>query len=430
MSLISGIADHFLSPRRASEVKRIAVVEVEETLPASFLTANLALKWAVGEKRVMAIEGKEGGTDLGNLLWRKPLPLLGEGDDEPHQEIPRPREIDLVPFRLTPSRLQFIRPSQWERLKRQEENADLLLITLPGDGTLFSWTSILRSLHAVVLQVPAQERILTNCYRILRFFYLHNPFLRVHFVGVLCLEKGAKTTLSDGMKFYEQLSWLVARFLHQDLIGPHLLLMDRNFPDQRFSSLNSLLDHLSQKLLTEEPFIDRTQFSRLFDSLETMHCIPPASRWERSDLFKRLGDYFPLDVTVGPKRVTLLLNWERRLAVGEVATEGLGDALVRGIEAMEWAHNHLPLLASLYTRKLDPALSPHLVLISPEYPSGFCGMVTRLGLPIVLYQACKGQRGIHVVQVSSPVNPPCSPELSSEEEEALKGNESPSPDHL
>lgn len=433
MSQISAIANHFLTSRAPSGVKRIALIGVRDTLPVSFLAANLALEGARAGKRVMAIQGEKGETDLGFLFRKKSLTLLGEGNHDSEEPSSLPG-INLVPFCLTPEGLRNAKPPQWEEFRRQEEEAELLLIVLPGDTTLRAWAPILKSLHAVVLQTPVGEKHRSACYQILRFLYFHNPFLRVHLVGLLSSsgEEGTRTTTSDGLSFYEQLAGMADRFFRQELIGPYLgILEGRSAPAPseaalpvQPSTLAPFLDRLVKTLLTEEPVIDRAKFSGLFASLEAAHSPPPTLQWDKADLFARLEDYFPLDFAVGPKKASLLLNWERRLAVGETAGEGVGEALVRGAELLEWAHDHLPLLARLYRGKLDPALPPHLLLIAPDYPAGFCGAVGRLGLPVVLYKAYTAEKGTRVERVSPLLQRPFSQKLSSEEESALLGSNS------
>lgn len=432
MSQISDIANHFISSRASSGPQRIGLVGTGDTLPISFLTASLALKWAEGGSHVMAIEGEEGGCDLGDLLCKKPLPLLEEEDRHPKSVSLRPR-IDLVPFCLTPDRFCKVRPARWEKLRRQEEEADLLLVTLPGDATLYLWAPIVRSLHAVVLQTSVREADRETSYRLLRFLYRHNPFLRVYLAPTFFLKEKAQTTASDAIRFYEEISSLAARFHRQAPAGPYLLpietgfvhaILDRSLLDARSAPLAPLLERLARELAGGIPVIERGRFPRLFASLEAIHSDPSRTRREGSDPFPQLDDYFPLDREVGPKRATLLFNWERRLAVGETVGEtthpGLGAALVRGMEALEWAHDHLPLLARLHEPKIDPTLPPHLVLIAPDYPDGFRRGVDRLALPVVLYKADPRGNGTPAARVSSPLHRSFSPELSSEEEEALE----------
>ena len=426
MSQVSQIADYFLSPTAASAPRRIALIGVGDAVPVSFLTACLGRKWAAGGKRVMAVDGRGGDRDLASLL-RQELPASLEGKEPTAGKVPLLSEISVVSFSLTSDALQHMAsPSQWERFKHQEVNADLLLSTMPADATLLSWAPIVRSFHAVVLLLAAGEKDLPRCYRVVRFLYHHNPFLQVHLVRSLVLEKETSTAVSDSMNFYEQLFWMVARFLRQDLMGPHLFFADPSVPESRSSSFDSCLEHLSQKLLTAEPSLGRNQFPAFFESLEAVHSTAQASRWEKADLFKQLPDYWLLDDAVGPKKATLLLNWERRLAVGETVTgnadplPGVGDALMRGIEVIDWARDHLPLLARLYGKQLDPALPPHLILISPDYPPAFCNAVTHLGLPIILYKTCRGNEGNHFVPVFRPPGHSLAPDLSSEEEDALK----------
>lgn len=427
MSQISGIADHFLSSRASSGPTRIALIGTRNAIPVSFLTANLALEGSRAARRVMAIQGEGEGMDLGYLFCKRSLPLLEE-QNESSQAPPSPAGINLVPFRLTSDSFRSVKPPQWEKLKRQEGEADLLLLALPADPALSSWTPIVKSLHAVVLQAPVGENKRLDCYRILRFLYFHNPFLQVHFVGLLASEEeGTKTTVSDGLSFYEHLSSMAGRFLRQELIGPYLWILESRqihnhvelSPPVQLSSLTPFLERLAKRLLNEQPAIERAKFPGFFASLEAAYSVSPNPWWEQADLFTQLGDYFLLDSEVGPKKATLLLNWERRLAVGEMAAHGVGEALVRGTELLEWARDHLALLARLYHRKVDPALPPHLVLISADYPAGFCDAVGRMGLSVVLYKVCEAERGTHVVRLSPPLQPAFSQELSSEEEKAL-----------
>ncbi|HLG22285.1 MAG TPA: hypothetical protein VI382_05675 [Candidatus Manganitrophaceae bacterium] len=432
MSQISEIANHFLSPRNRSGPQRIALIggggrdgTLNAAAPVSLLAANLALKCAMERKRVFAIEGEEEKTDMGSLFLGAPLPLLEEtGQDAPWTS-PRPG-IDLFRYCLTPDRGRLMKPSQWERLKRREEEADLLLVTLPGDATLFLWEPMIRSLHAVVLQTAVREKDQGACYRILRFLYARNPFLRVHLVTLPLAGEGAP----GEVYFYERLSSLVAHFLRQSMIGPYPLIIKNDpshplinrthpqtLPDPR---LTPLLERLTQGLLTHGPLMDRPRFSGFFASFESTFPQSPDSNRPGPALFRELDDYHLLDVEVGPKRVALLLNWERRLAVGEIAHEGIGEALVRGVRAMEWVHDHLPLLARLYDGKVDPVLSPHLVLIAQDYPPDFCVGLSRLGLPVALYKTCGGEKKSRVTPVSSPLKSSFAPELSLEEENALK----------
>lgn len=384
----------------------------------------------------MAIEGARGNVDLGDILGGRHLSVPVEQEEKPGTCSPPPG-IDLVPFCLTPEVLGSVKSSQWEKLERQENAADLLLITLQGDGTFFSWASILRSLHAVVLQTQIQDAAPRACYNLLRFLYHHNAFLRVHFAAFYSLEEGARSTIADVMNLYKRLASAARAFLRQELIGPHFSFLNQSLihglahgspPAQPSPYLEPLVESLAQKLLTEDLPIDRTQFPGLFASLAAAHALPSKLTSERIDLFRQLRDYIPLDVEVGPTRATLLLNWERRVVVGETATQGVGEALVRGTEAMEWVENHLPILARLYDRKVDPTLAPHLVLIASDYPPAFHRFVARLGLPVVLYRLCVGESGAHLVRVSPLLKPLFSLELSREEEEALAGNLHLSPD--
>jgi hypothetical protein len=430
MSEISAIADHFLSPRSSAGPKRIALIGAGGAVPVSFLAANLATRWAGIGKRVMAVEGDEGGADLGEFLWGRPLPLLDEGEWD-HRGGQRPSEIDLVPFCLTPDRLRHLKPPQWEGLMRREAGADLLLVTLPGDADLFLWKDVVRSLHAVILQTPMREKEGSTCYRILRFLHRHNPFLRVHLVGIPRAAEGGAAAITGGMSFHERLSGLAERFLRQELIGPYLLtleaelvhaLLDHVLSDRQHPSLIPLLERLTRGLLTaDESSNGPTPSSGLFASLKAAYGLLPAPWWEKADLFGTLGEYFPLDVEVGPKRLTLLLNWERRLAVGETARGDFGEALVRGIGSLAWVQDHLPILSRLYGKKVDPALSPHLVLLSAEFPAGFSEGISRLNLSAALYRVCRGEREIHFERVSPELKPTLPAELTPDEEEALQG---------
>jgi len=426
MSQIADIASHFLSSRPYGTTRRIGLIGTTETVPIAFLAAGLAKKWAASGKQIMVVDAEEGDTDLGDFLLKRSLPLVGEGNADLTTISPSPG-IRLVPACLTLDHLRHISPAQWEKLKNEEGEADLQLITLPANASLFSWTPILRSLHAVILQTPVRESDRTACYQILRFLYLHNPFLRVHLVGIP-LEEGARATVSEGVHFYERLSQLVGRFLHQEVMGTNLLILesdlihavlDRVLPDQPPSSFTLLMDRLTREILPEDSSTEKIRFPGLFPSLERFLAASKMPAWESSELFKELDDYFPLDAAVGPKKVTLLLNWERRLAIGEVAKNRVGDALVRGIEALGWVDDHLPLLARLYGKRINPGLPAHLVLISSEYPPGFSDGVSRFGLPVILYRAVASERGLFVERLSELPKPSISPELSPEEKEAL-----------
>lgn len=430
MSQIREIANHFLTSRASSGPRRIGFIGTGDTLPISFLATRLALKWAEAGRHLMAVAGEEGGTDLGDLLWEKPLPLLEDEDLHPKRVFPRPG-IDLVPFSLTPDRFPKIKPDRLERLKGQEREADLLLVTLPGEAALYLWAPIVRSLHAVALQTSVREKDQEAAYRILRFLFRHNPFLRVHLIPTFFVKEGAQTTASEGVRFHERLSALVDRFQRQALAGPYLMaiepefihaILDRAPFDRRCAPLLPLLERLGRALLDDAPPIERDRFPGFFSSLEAIHADPRDGWQERLDLFDRLDDYLPLDKEVGPKRATLLLNWERRLAVGEAARPGIGEGLVRGLETLAWAHDHLSLLARLYERKVDPALPPHLVLIASAYPDGFLKGAGLAPLPIVFYKATPREGGLQITRVSSPLRRPFSPELSPEEEEALQGS--------
>lgn len=428
MSQVAGIADHFLSRRVSLGPRRFGFIGAKETIPAAFLAANLVFRWGSAGKQVMVLDGEREDIDLGSLLWRQPLPLLGEGNLE-QKEISSLNGIDLVPFCLSPDTFHDVTPSQWKPLGRREGEADLFLVTLPGDTTLFQWTPILRSLHAVVLQTPIREKDVTTCYQILRFLYFHNPFLRVYLVAIPS-EKGKRTPVSEGMSFYDHLSGMVQRFLQQEMVGPYFMvletdlvqsLLDQSLPQQQPSSLSLLLERLSQELLSQETLIEKPRFPGFFASLESVNCQSLIPFWD-GHLFEQLEGYFLLESEVGPGKVSLLLSWERRLAVGELARNGLGDSLVRGIASMEWVHEHLPLLARLYGKRVNATLSPHLVLLSPSYPESFCRGIARLDTPIVLYRTIQGRKGSCVERVSSELMQNFSHELSTKEQEALQFN--------
>ncbi|HET6371661.1 MAG TPA: hypothetical protein VFG95_10715 [Nitrospiria bacterium] len=429
MSEISAIADHFLSSRSATGPKRIGLIGAGGAIPVSFLAANLAARWAGIGKRVMAVEGEEGGADLGEFLWGKPLPLLEDGEWD-NRGVQRHSGIDLVPFCVTPDRLGHLKPAQWDGLVRREEEADLFLATLPGNADLFLWKDVVRSLHEVILQSPMRENEGVNCYRVLRFLHLHNPFLRVHLVEIPRTAEGGEAAAAGGMSVYDHLSDLAERFLRQELFGPYLLtlekdlvhaLLDHVLSDRQHPSLIPLLERLTRGILAaDEPSIAPIHSSGFFASLRTAYGLRPTPWWEKADLFGALGDYFPLDAEVGPKKLTLLLNWERRLAVGETARRDLGEALIRGIVSLAWVHDHLPLLSRLYGKKIDPTLSPHLVLLSDEYPIGFLEGISCLTLSAVLYRVCQGGREIHFERVSPELKPSLPAELTPDEEEALQ----------
>ncbi len=428
MSQIAEIADHFLSRRVALGPRRFGFIGTQETIPAAFLAANLALRWTGSGKQVMVLDGEREEVNLGSLLGRQPLPLLGEGNLE-QQAGSSLNGVDLVPFCLSPDTFQDVSPSQWELLGRHEGEADLFLVTLPGDTALFLWTPIIRSLHAVVLQTPIRDQDVTTCYKILRFLYFHNPFLRVYLVAVPS-EKGKRTPVSEGMSFYDHLSEMVQGFLQQEMVGPYLMvletdlvqsLLDQILPQGQPSSLALLLERLAQELLNQEPPIEKQRFPSFFASLKSVNGQSETSLWD-GHLLEQVEGYFPLESEVGPGKVSLLLSWERRLAVGEMVRHGLGDSLVRGIVSLEWVHEHLPLLARLYGKKVNATLSPHLVLLSPSYPESFCRGIARLDTPIVLYRTIQGRTGTCVERVSSELTQIFSNELSTKEKEALQFN--------
>jgi|GEM_PF-5116599 len=419
----------FHSYRPAAGPRRVGLIGTAETVPVSFLSASLAKKWATSGKQVLVMNGEEGDIDLGDFLLRRPLPPLGDGDLDLTTLTPSPG-IRLVPYCLTPDKLRCINHPRFERLRKEEAGSDVLLITLPADAALFSWAPILRSLHAVILQTPVRDADRPGCYQILRFLYQHNPFLRVHLVGIP-LEEGTRATVSEGVQFYERLSQLVSRFLQQEVTGTNLLILeselihavlDRVLPDSNPSSFTLLMDQLTREILPEEGSAEKIRFPGLFASLESSVVSLRDPLWEGSELFKELEDYFPLDSGVGPKKVTLLLNWERRLAVGEIAKNRIGDALVRGIEGLDWASNHLALLGRLYRKKVNSNLSPHLLLISSDYSPGFIDALTRLSVPVILHRANVSDRGVFVERLSPLPKVPFSPELSPEEREALNAD--------
>jgi hypothetical protein len=254
--------------------------------------------------------------------------------------------------------------------------------------------------------------------------------MRIHLVVIPHSDGGAESgTIRGGIEFYDRLAKLVGRVLRQELVGPYLLmleaglihaLLDRTLPKQPTPSLTALLERLAHALSTGEPLLERDRFPGFFPSLQATQTSAQASTWEGRDLFDRLESCLPLDVGVGPMGVTLLLDWERRLLIGETVGERLGDALIRGLEALEWVHGHLPLLTRLYGKRIDPTLAPHLVLIAPHFPDGFCRGISRLGLPVVLYRAARGEGGTFLERVTPFPRPSFSLELSPEEKSALK----------
>lgn len=426
MSQIAGIAHHYLSARDGDPTRRIAVLGGEGLLPPSFLAAHLALRFIAMGKRVMAMEGGVGSIDMSNYLGRPPLHLLSE--NLPVEQTGSPANgFQLVPYRMAAEHWGRVRPELWIRWMREEEAAAFLIVTLPDPTDLSPWYPTLRSLHDVVLQVHVGgQQAIPPAYRAIRLLYQHNPYLRVHLVFLPTARGGPATFATEALRLFGRLAESAQRLLRQEVLGPYLFhleqpvieaILDRKTEIPASSGLPSLLERLSREVTSVVP--ESVPYPGWFSVLERQTMEAGSGRKE-AELFGRLDAYFPLEESVGPLQARLLLNWERRMAVGLMADRQIGEALQIGLETVDWVQDHLPLLGRLYGRRVDETLSPHLLLLASEFPPAFIRGASRMPVPVVLYRVWNGPYGSLPQRINPLPASAFTDDLTPEEVDTLK----------
>jgi len=172
---------------RGSLPRVIGVISGTPDIPTIFWTGHLALALARDGKKVLVVDVGTDKDELASVLQPVAIqPSLGDLLDQPEKAVTVDGPLGLRVLAFQMQREELRRFKQEEReilfqiLRKEEQQADALLLNISFDWTDLDALSYLKCLHEAVLVVSTRD--LLGAYRILKVLVHVQPGLRVGLV--------------------------------------------------------------------------------------------------------------------------------------------------------------------------------------------------------------------------------------------------------